>query len=647
LAYLVAEGEGLQVDGSESRPPEAADSIVAYRWDWNGDAIFDAEGVRTNFPTDEDGVYNAQLMVEDSLGLSSVQNFLVTVTDVDPIADAGGPYVVPQGVPLQFDGRASRAGSAADPIARYEWDFDDGTDAGDGAQPVHTFAENGTFNVQLTVHDEDSSHSVVVRVEVRDVDPIVESIDVPDQIYEIARMTFQVNAVPGAPGDPITRYEWDFDGDGTPEHAGVDKANIDHQFHEAGTYNGVVTVRDGDSLFDQPHVTVVREITMLELVQFIRMRMDEEIELAVADGNLQAVLPLLEAEEYLDLAEWGEQNGYTGNTLLALGPVINGLNFAQRNGVNFGLELWGMSRQLQRLIANERALLEQRGLGVDNPSMVRANGYIDDFNAIYAEPNFKSDVAEQGGGALAVNLLTLTKEAYYWLRDVGDECYANGRFPVPDGFGDPATISEAAQPINVHLTTALSGLRDGLTNYRNTAGNADSPGPGVEQTTAAIASMGDIVTEAGKSITFPCPEGETCVTDREALDMELRTMELIGRLTSAEAQGVWVRNWQACLTHAIKFRIEISLLRVEFLCGANLPYIREARNIQRLGLEMFDEGNYPLALEYYADDERRCMMIDIYNRCIVPEPGAWIPDEDGNRVPPAVYDVPNICEEDE
>ena len=193
----------------------------------------------------------------------------------------------------------------------------------------------------------------------------------------------------------------------------------------------------------------------------------------------------------------------------------------------------------------------------------------------------------------------------------------------------------------------MGELRDAMVNYRNAAGAVDNEGPGVEQMTSALDSMGPILTEISKSITFPCPEGTTCVTDREALDMELDTMGLISNLTAAEIQGTWVRNWQACLTHALKFRIEISLLRVEFLCGANVPYIREARDAQQVGLDIFNEGDYPLALEYYADDERRCMMIDIYNRCIVPEPSAWVEDEDGNSVPPDVYDLPEVCEPEE
>ena len=31
----------------------------------------------------------------------------------------------------------------------------------------------------------------------------------------------------------------------------------------------------------------------------------------------------------------------------------------------------------------------------------------------------------------------------------------------------------------------------------------------------------------------------------------------------------------------------------------------EARQVQRVGLDIFDDSDYPLALEYYATDERK------------------------------------------
>ena len=79
----------------------------------------------------------------------------------------------------------------------------------DVTQPVHIFAEHGTYNVELTVTDEDSSATQTVRVEVRDVDPVIGGLDEPESAYEIAYMPYTMNATPGAPGDPIIRYEWD------------------------------------------------------------------------------------------------------------------------------------------------------------------------------------------------------------------------------------------------------------------------------------------------------------------------------------------------------------------------------------------------------------------------------------------------------
>ena len=51
------------------------------------------------------------------------------------------------------------------------------------ARPEHTFADDGVYNVTLTVRDEDSEHSVVVRVEVRDDGPGVPP-ELVDRIFE-------------------------------------------------------------------------------------------------------------------------------------------------------------------------------------------------------------------------------------------------------------------------------------------------------------------------------------------------------------------------------------------------------------------------------------------------------------------------------
>lgn len=71
-----------------------------------------------------------------------------------PTADPGGPYAGPEGVPVLLDGSASRAHRHDGVIARWMWDFGDGTPETIVEQPtvLHRFPP-GEHRVQLTVLD--------------------------------------------------------------------------------------------------------------------------------------------------------------------------------------------------------------------------------------------------------------------------------------------------------------------------------------------------------------------------------------------------------------------------------------------------------------------------------------------------------------
>ena len=97
---------------------------------------------------------------------------------------------------------------------------------------------------------------------------------------------------------------------------------------------------------------------------------------------------------------------------------------------------------------------------------------------------------------------------------------------------------------------------------------------------------------------------------------------------------------------ALKFRIEMSMKRVEFVCGVNLELPRRARAVQKSGLDMVDRGDYPSALAYYAGEERSCLMIEVYNDCIVPNVRE-ANDEGVFDVPLVPWDVPAFCAEDD
>jgi PKD repeat protein len=73
-----------------------------------------------------------------------------------PISNPGGPYVGVAGIPIVFSGAASQDPDGT--IASYAWTFGDNS-AGSGVSVAHTYAQPGTYNVQLTVTDNRSASS--------------------------------------------------------------------------------------------------------------------------------------------------------------------------------------------------------------------------------------------------------------------------------------------------------------------------------------------------------------------------------------------------------------------------------------------------------------------------------------------------------
>ncbi|HXI32565.1 MAG TPA: PKD domain-containing protein, partial [Gemmatimonadales bacterium] len=71
-------------------------------------------------------------------------------TNTPPTAQAGGPYSGAEGTAITFDGSGSSAAGGG--ILTYAWNFGDGTTAS-GVSPTHTYVDNGTYAVTLTVTD--------------------------------------------------------------------------------------------------------------------------------------------------------------------------------------------------------------------------------------------------------------------------------------------------------------------------------------------------------------------------------------------------------------------------------------------------------------------------------------------------------------
>jgi glucose/arabinose dehydrogenase/chitodextrinase len=155
------------------------------------------------------------------------------------------PNPVVVGNPVEFN-----ASTSSDPdgmIDSYVWDFNDGN-TGTGEIVSHPFASAGTYNVSLTVTDNES-YSDTAHLEI-----VVT--DGPTPMPPVARFTANPNPVvvgipvrfnASASSDPdgtIVLYEWNF-GDNTTDNSGPTPT---HPYAAPGQYNVSLTVTDDESL---------------------------------------------------------------------------------------------------------------------------------------------------------------------------------------------------------------------------------------------------------------------------------------------------------------------------------------------------------------------------------------------------------------
>lgn len=126
--------------------------IVAYEWDF-GDGT-NATGASQAKVYRTEGTYRITLRATDDDGASASVSHEVSVTlppNVEPMAEAGGPYTGIQGEAMEFDG--SESIDVDGTLVRYDWQFGNGTGA-TGATAFNTYFQPGTYIAVLTVLDD-------------------------------------------------------------------------------------------------------------------------------------------------------------------------------------------------------------------------------------------------------------------------------------------------------------------------------------------------------------------------------------------------------------------------------------------------------------------------------------------------------------
>jgi len=246
-----AEGSSIEfTDESTSSP----DEIVSWSWDFGG--LGTSTEQNPSFTFMDDGSYTVTLTVTDDDESTNTVSHNVTVTDLGPTAAfTWSPEPQDEGVPVQFTDEST---SSPDEIASWSWDFGGlGTSA--NQNPSFTFMDNGSYNVTLTVTDDDGSTDTVSHsVTVNNVAPTV---DAGSAATVNEGDTFTSSGSFTDPGSDTWTATVNY-GDSTgPQPLALTGKNfsLSHVYADNSTYTVTVTVTDDDgaSTLDTLTVTVL------------------------------------------------------------------------------------------------------------------------------------------------------------------------------------------------------------------------------------------------------------------------------------------------------------------------------------------------------------------------------------------------------
>jgi len=246
--YVADEGEELVFDGTGSSDPDG--DIASYAWDF-GDGTT-GSGANPMHAYATAGTYNVSLTVTDDGGLTASAMTTATIgamSNQAPVAVANGPYTGSVNMALNFssDGSEDPDGS----IVAYAWDFGDGSTATE-ANASHAYSKEGTYNITLTVTDNDGimgTDSTTAVIGVGNLPPTADAKG-PYSAKVNEKVQFDGSGSKDPDGS-IVSYEWDF-GDGDTDSA----QSPLHSYTKEGTYNVTLTVYDDSGAMDADVTTV-------------------------------------------------------------------------------------------------------------------------------------------------------------------------------------------------------------------------------------------------------------------------------------------------------------------------------------------------------------------------------------------------------
>jgi len=244
-------------------------STITYSWDFGDGHTSSLEDPTHSYSSV--GVYDVTLTVTNIDDLNATKKVSVIVKDqeqlIAPVVSIDSNLTATiTGTNISFTATATDSDGI---INSYSWDFGDGSTS-NLQSSSHTFLSAGSYNVTLTVTDDDNLSATATK-QISITNPLQSPISsFVSSATAVEDTNVDFNATATDSDGIISTYSWDF-GDGGTSNL----QNASYKFTNAGTYNVSLTVTDNDGLSS----TVTKSITVTNSI------LAPEIELEIDDTN--------------------------------------------------------------------------------------------------------------------------------------------------------------------------------------------------------------------------------------------------------------------------------------------------------------------------------------------------------------------------
>ncbi|MBS3813556.1 PKD domain-containing protein [Candidatus Bipolaricaulota bacterium] len=213
-------------------------TITDYRWDFEGEGS--DWGKRVNVQFSHEGEFAVTLEVTDDEGDTDSVTKRVEVHKVNRPPKSDFTYTPSEVAPSEVVSFTSQASDTDGYISDWKWEFGDGSSSS-RRRPDHQYKESGTYEVRLTVRDQDGAEDVATKeVVVRSTKPKAEFTVSPENPTVRERVTLDASGS-SDPDGSIGSFNWDIDGDGSTDRSGE---TISCEFTSPGTSEVTLTVTD-------------------------------------------------------------------------------------------------------------------------------------------------------------------------------------------------------------------------------------------------------------------------------------------------------------------------------------------------------------------------------------------------------------------